>query len=323
MNETIRQIIKFQLKIFGALISYPLKLKIILKLYNQLYERLPFFIIKQLVKYVDIKIPWENFFWKIILLNKKHIVTKMIKNDIKTWEFALAYKGHSPSLNFTEKILNEYYSKEVPWVDVGANLGLRSLLALSEGRPVFFIEPNQEVNQINIERCKLNEFSNYHLLEYGASNNKDKVEFFIDTTSYKSSINGNNDNDNTHLARKEIIYIDSLDNLLREYSQNWETVCIKIDTEGHELNVIDGLKGIINSFSPTMIVEVDTKDQNLQIFCKKMWDLGYEIYEIRNSYRKKYFNKITKDTIFCNKTFANDFLLIKDQSLQLIIESYI
>ncbi len=304
----------------GMIVSFFLKNRQIFKIYNYVYEHSTHRVAKLFVKFI--KVPDNDNLWTIKLLNGKKVYTKIYANDLKTAQFALSYKWHSPPLNFTEKILNEYYAIDIPWIDIGSNLGIRSLLSLTEKRPVYFIEPNSELNRLNIERCLLNHFENYILFEIGVSDKTGTIEFTIDKTSYNSSIENGKIPENL-VDHKEIIKIDTIDNIFKDQLDNIKTACIKIDVEGHELNVIEGALVFISRLSPTMIVEVNQKGNHFSKFLNIFYDFDYEIFEIGHFTKSAYYKKIVSDESFNNSTLRNnDFLVIRDKKLIRIIEKH-
>jgi|GEM_PF-2604331 FkbM family methyltransferase len=304
----------------GRIISSALNNHIIYKIFNSVYENSPHFLVKSFVKYIEL--PDKDNIWIISLINKKKIVTNIYKDRPLTSQFALSYKWHSPEINFTELILNQYFDKEIPWIDIGANLGLRSLLALSKKRKVFFIEPNKELNKLNEERCKQNNFDNYFFFECGASDTVGEVDFFIDKTSYNSSIEPNVEADN--IDRIEKIKTDTVDNLFKNHIHKFSTALIKIDVEGHELNVLKGSREFIKRLSPTIIIEVNQKGSHFAEFKRIMRENEYTIYEIIHPDSKKYFKKLDIDFPFeDNRIKFNDFLVIKDKGLQSFIADYV
>lgn len=304
----------------GLLISWSIQYTFFFRFFNLIYESSPYVLIKFFVKYV--KLPQRDIYWTVRLLNKRTIRTNIYANNNKTAQFALSYQWHSPALNFTENLLNKYYPIDIPWLDVGSNLGLRSLRSLSEKRPVFFFEPNTELNKFNVERCQLNGFVNYKVFGLGVSDSKGSVEFLIDKTSYNSTIE-------THLLIEdsidhiEIIRTDTIDNLYRDNFNEISCACIKIDVEGHELHVIKGARTLISAVSPTMIIEVNQKGDHFLKFVDIMKEYGYNIYELGDFGKKFYFKKILIDQpINLAEISNNDFLAVKDDDLQKIINKY-
>ena len=253
MKSFIKALFRFSGNLISKIIN---KSNLCLSVYNYIYERSPNFIIHNCVKYISL--PQKDFLWTIRLINKKLIMTQIYADNIKTIQFALSYQWHSPALNLTEYILIQFYKADVPWIDVGSNLRLRSLLALSEKRKVYFVEPNQEVNALNIERCKLNNFSTFTLYTAGASNSTGEQQFTIDKTSYCSTIESDLLNSES-IHHIETIHTDTIDNMFLNALNSPSGLCIKIDVEGHELQVIEGAKNIICKYLPTLIIEVNDK----------------------------------------------------------------
>lgn len=315
----MREIIKLIFRCVGGIISRLLRNQSIFKKYNYLFEHSSRSVIRFFVKYVNL--PNVDNTWKINLLNGEDVLTKIDKDNLKTGQFALSYKWHSPSLNFTEKLLNDYYPIDIPWIDVGANLGLRSLLSLSENRPVFFIEPNKEVNLLNIDRCELNNFKNYKLFEVGASDKKGTIEFTIDKSSYNSTIEKDSLSEDI-VDHQEFIQIDTIDNLFATQIKSFKTACIKIDVEGHELKVLVGGKDSISTWSPTLVIEVNKRGEHLSEFIDFFSDFGYDIFEI-GEFGKKYFKRVVKSSShdYAQIRF-NDFLVVKDDELLNIFNQY-
>lgn len=303
----MKTILKFIIKIVGLVISKAIKIRVILKLYNLIFENSTFLLVRFFVMYVSL--PSIDFIWTIKLLNGKKVKTSVFYNNILTQQFALSYKWHSPSLNKTEDILLSFTSPETVWIDIGANMGLRSLTGLSMNRNVVFIEPNSEVNSINKERCKLNHFTNFEFIEVGMSDIKGVAEFRIDSSSYNSTIENNQLND-SEVERIERINIDTLDNQAQQ--KNWLKANIKIDVEGHELKVLKGAENFIRKTSPNIVIEVNEKGDHFQRFLEWAFNYNYKVFEIGNFKKGKYYREINPKS---HNSSVNDFLLTSDLSI--------
>lgn len=304
-----------------TIINYLLNYVFILKIFNYIYERLPYSALNKIVTYI--KKPKKDYFWKIKLYNGKTVNTKIYKNDDKTWQFALSYKWHNRALNFIENILDEYYSKDVPWIDIGSNLGLRSLTALSSGRPVYMFEPNKEVNSLNEERCQLNNFRNYKIIELAVSSKNGEELFYFDKSSYLSSFAKNNIS-LENIVKKESVKTITLDTYFSLNKITLKNLCIKIDVEGHELEVIKGCQALINNVSPAFIIEINEKGEHIIKIISYFFSLGYEIYELASLGS----HKILKQIKLCedrsiNNWKMNDFLMLKSSNLKRYLTKYI
>ncbi len=309
---------------FCSLVFSPLlKLRFILKIYNFIFNNVDYRTVRFTNKYIYL--PLYDYDWKIKLINGKTVLTRVQKNNILTYQFPLSYRRHSPSFNYLEFMLNKYFPDNVPWIDVGSNLGLRSLLPLSEGREVYFIEPNKEANKTNKERCILNKYKNYIFFEVGASNSSGYQDFFIDKSSYNSSLEEASLKNSLFIyERKERIAIDTIDNLFRDKINIFPTAYIKIDVEGHELKVLEGASEFIKKLQPTMIIEVNEKGLHFADFICTISCYDYELFEICSLTKGKLLRRINLN---CQKEIDsirnNDFLITKDNKLIEYIESLI
>lgn len=318
MSQPIKRLLKSSGKGIGKTIHGLLKHESITNIYNGVFERAPQLLVKAFVRFVGL--PDRDLLWNIRLNNGKEVKTKVYRNNAKTGQFALSYRWHSPSLNFTEKLLSDHTAKTHSWIDVGANLGIRSLLALSEQRPVYMLEPNKELNDLNRERCDLNGFKNFEIMETGVSDKKGVAEFYIDESSYNSSLHVGILETNV-LNRKETISLDSLDNLFGDLNE--APACIKIDVEGHEIQVIEGANNLIEKWHPPMIVEVNTNSNNYTAFKDQMKRFGYSLYQIHSYESGIYFDRIDMSrSASGDRIDSNDFLAVKDETLEKKVSQY-
>ncbi|MBN2485916.1 MAG: FkbM family methyltransferase [Bacteroidales bacterium] len=319
MNTIFRQSKTTAKKIsyrIGKAIGFFLKYRAFLIIYNFLFENCPHILVNFFVKFVPL--PPINYLWKIKLVNGKIVRTHIDKNDKKTAQFALSYKWHSRAINKVEYLINNYFPEEVPWIDVGSNLGLRSLLPLSVSRHVFFIEPNADLNRINHQRCLLNNFKGFVFIQAGASDKTGETEFIIDTTSYKSTIETNILLNSDEIARKETIKIDTLDNLLQPYINNYTTAYIKIDVEGHELKTLNGAQKTIQQLKPVMLVEVNDKGGHFDNFIGFANQHNYLVFETGYYEKNKIVKKVDIQTKSTRRILHNDFLMIHKEHIDLI-----
>lgn len=134
-------------------------------------------------------------------------------------------------------------------IDVGANIGYYSIVSAARlgknGRVVSF-EPDPQNFNLLLENIKQNHFKQIHAFNIGLSNQKTNLPL------YRSADNrGDHRLFETpqHIA-SDVIALDSGDNVLleRNASISHLTVhCIKIDTQGYEYSIIDGLHKTITA----------------------------------------------------------------------------
>ena len=293
--------------LLGKLISLFVKLNLCLKAYNLIYERSSQKWVNVFHQYV--KLPNKDFVWNIHLRNGEMVQTLVKKDDYKTLQLALDYKWYSPGLSLIEEEIFLYYNREVLNLDIGANLGMRSLSALSLGIETIMFEPNPELVKLNEERCELNEFDNYSIIKKGISNENSTKEFFVDKSSYKSSFN-QNETEFVETLRVESVTLDSFFS-----SEVGKSVYMKVDVEGHEKNVIIGGEKFIIENSPVSIIEINDKGDNFNFIHGFFEKLGHRTFALyADEFEGKILKEYTKDSGI-NMNNVADFMFTKDEGL--------
>lgn len=154
-------------------------------------------------------------------------------------------------------------------VDVGANIGYYTLLMARKSKKVYAFEPDKKSFEILKKNVEENGLKNVVLVNIGVSNKRGKKYLVRDKDNFGNSrINDKNG---------EIIFTDSLDNIL---INEQEISLIKIDTQGHEPEVIGGAKKIIKSSRPILFLEYtpgEYKDRKMINFLKKNYDNIFSI----------------------------------------------
>ncbi len=200
--------------------------------------------------------------------------------------------------------LKKLVSKDSLFIDVGANIGIVSLIISRLVDKVYSFEPvissyinlcrNIEINNIknivplNIalsEKCSLLEITN---IPYGETNKVLK----------------------THILENEIcreygflnVFASTLDNLNKYYLhlKNDKKIIIKIDTESHELYVLNGAKSFLMNKAP-IIVCMEQNSRTKDALIKFMNSLKFKKIDTYN------FQGFVKDEE--NLYFANDYFL--------------
>jgi FkbM family methyltransferase len=148
-----------------------------------------------------------------------------------------------------EKCLND---KSI-FIDVGANIGYFSIFAEKKyGCKVIAIEPSlREISRFN-DNMELNKCENI-VTHFCACGSKEKSSFLCLSNFENPSMNYIS---SSNTADSVIVNVKTIDSLLHSTNLTNITLC-KIDVEGYELDV---LNGIINSFSAmtncTYVVEI-------------------------------------------------------------------
>lgn len=150
-------------------------------------------------------------------------------------------------------------------VDIGAHYGYYSLLAAQNDATVFSFEPVQENFEILKKNISLNNLDTIQAHNIALSNIVGEKTFNVAEASDSSSFY---DHPLTHTIEKRVVQTISLDS----FSPGQNVDFVKIDTEGHELEVLDGMKDIIHS-NPNIKLLIEFNPKCLRVAGKNPSDL--------------------------------------------------
>ncbi len=191
------------------------------------------------------KIPMKTSLWD----NKNYKVNLRIHKMVKTWKT----KSLLEEANY---VYENYSGGDV--IDVGSFTGFYSfLLSPKANNSDSFIscEPDQRAhnelyNNISILK-KLFKHNNYSVITSPINNGK-KVVMAHDEWGHPCFLDLDKVNKND-LKDKVKINSTTIDNLVKELSL--QPTLIKIDTEGAELDVLEGMRETLKKFKPTIMLE--------------------------------------------------------------------
>ncbi|MEN8257359.1 MAG: FkbM family methyltransferase [Thermodesulfobacteriota bacterium] len=166
------------------------------------------------------------------------------------------------------------------FVDVGANIGLYSLLAAKIGKvtTILSFEPDQRNNYQFRANILLNDFVNLiEVHDVGLSNESGAVEFLqqrgsstgksrIEKTAPSSTKNKDYQKTTIHIARFD-----------DEFHYEGQKIYIKMDVEGHELDALQGMQELLGENSCLLQVEVFA--ENLETIEGFMAPRGYTKFQ--------------------------------------------
>ncbi len=167
--------------------------------------------------------------------------------------------------------------------DLGANTGVYSLIAKSENPTsmVYAFEPVERVYDILEKNFSINGFdANYYKK---AVSNKDGIGmFYDDDEEHQTSVVLNLDRSDEKQLHKVEVETIKLDSFIKNHNiQNIDL--IKIDVETHEPEVIEGFKEHLESFRPTMIVEI-IREFTASSLQEQLSGLGYNYFYINEPF---------------------------------------
>ncbi len=189
-------------------------------------------------------------------------------------EWFIFFKG------FYEKSLVEtvkkFFLKDGVFVDVGANIGCVSLIAAKTAKQVIAIEPIPWIAERLQNNFNLNNLTNIKIVQCVASDKKGRASFYCPSGD---KIHGGMGSLYKDHSRGEKIEVETktLDEILGDTKVDF----IKIDTEGHDKNVIMGAKEIIKKNKPFIVYEYAEDSEGFSEISQKevssfLRELGYE-----------------------------------------------
>ena len=260
-------------------------------------------------------------------LNKtiKHIESSFIESSVKTEDHIMFLdKGDNLGLSVNPiygesdtKIVKKLIKNGDVVLDIGANIGYYTLIfakLVGNSGKVFAFEPEPENFKILQKNIKINEYANVFLEQKAVSNNNEKLTLYISDKAGRHSI---------YKLKKYVKSIDiesvTIDNYLKK--NNIEKInFVKIDVEGAELNVLQGIQNLLDKniillieFSPLYLISCGLEPFDLINFLEKN---NFKIYFAENEQFQE-FNKIYSYNKYKNKTIN---LLCSKNSLSDLIK---
>lgn len=151
------------------------------------------------------------------------------------------------------RFLLRYLRPGDEFVDVGANAGVYTLLALSvEGTRALMLEPSSETHRRAAENLGLNGLgARATLLKTAAGKRTEQAQLTVGRDAMNSLAG-----EEAGPGETETVEVDTLDNLVREHGYG-SVALMKLDVEGWEMEALDGAAGLIGTQRPALIVEVN------------------------------------------------------------------
>lgn len=203
-------------------------------------------------------------------------------------------KYDSGIAGFFENII----SKDSVVIDAGANIGYFTLLAAKKAiagkvysfEPVLFLYRQLEQN------IKLNNLANVYPVKKALTRAEGSAIIY-ESTSDNTGMNSLQKPEN-YSGRFEKTDCTSLDVFLGEYNEA-KPVIVKIDTEGAEMEILQGMVHCLQNLKPLLIVEIF--NEHLQRFGNSaemvfnfLADVGYEAWSITDSHTLKKINEVVE-----------------------------
>lgn len=147
----------------------------------------------------------------------------------------------------TTEYIKEHLKKGMTFVDVGAQVGYYSILASKLGAKVIAFEPSSSNRDALEKNIKDNE-CDIQVFGLALSDENKSGLLHTDTTPGQYSLISNDHSGYDHCERVDIVKYDGLDISAPDF--------IKIDCEGSERQVLEGMTNVLNTDQPiTLIIE--------------------------------------------------------------------
>jgi FkbM family methyltransferase len=147
--------------------------------------------------------------------------------------------------------LCDYLRAEDLFIDVGANIGVYSLLAARlPGVHVVSFEPSQDAWHRLLENIELNGLSNVTALRAAVTQRTGPVRITRGQDTINHLVHHTASNERT-----EIVSARTIDEVLKSLTSPGPVALIKIDVEGSEVDVLASGSGALTRDTPALIVE--------------------------------------------------------------------
>ena len=216
--------------------------------------------------------------------NIKNIIFYLDFLDPVDRQIILNKEYEQDAVNFLEdKMRKNFFSN---FLDIGANSGYYSFYFAKKfpDLKIQAFEPNIDAYDKFLKTILKNSFKNVEISNFGLSNINNKVKMI---TWFKHGIAKTNSIilDKSHDVRNSKIFEANLkvgDEIIKIRNKK---IVLKIDVEGHELSVLDGLKSLLKKNNSLILIEIaDEKfekvnkylsEKNFRIIFKSKYRLDY------------------------------------------------
>ena len=232
---------------------------------------------------------WNKLFKeedKIIIKIYPNVRIFLYRNNILS---KLIYKGFEQDELF---FINSFLKKGDYFFDIGANVGLFSLIAankIGEDGKVFSFEPTPDTFKKFEENITLNGFRNIIPLNIGLSHKEGDLKLKVSTSGY-DAWNTFAAVEDSKFLNEILVPVKTLDVILKEHAVDLLKIrLVKIDVEGWEKFVLNGAKSLISAENaPVFLMEfTESNTYNAGYLCHELYDLmedhGFKWY----SYHKE------------------------------------
>jgi len=206
---------------------------------------------------------------------RKSVVKRLDPEMLKDYPFTsdlmgLKYKGNAGNyiermiyfcgayekymLNFLKHIVSKLKKDNLVFVDVGANVGNHSLFMSQYVKEVHAFEPYEVVRKSFEDNIKLNGIKNIKIHPVGVGDENAKIPFYAPTDFNEGAGSFVEDTRDENKLYSELEVVKG-DEAFEKYGIN-KVDFLKVDVEGFEKKVFDGLKNNMRKNRPIVVFEL-------------------------------------------------------------------
>ncbi|MEC4816328.1 MAG: FkbM family methyltransferase [Scytonema sp. PMC 1069.18] len=266
----------------------------------------------------------SNFDYNFTILNKGKLYSGNLKFGIDHHIFFFQF-FEPQNIRILQSISTYLYEQKIPvnFLDIGANVGSHSHFLLDFADSIHSFEPHPEIFESLAAKWKAHQNPSFHIYHFGLGDKDCKLEYYAptsDNTGTGSFIKGSDNNSEVSIS----LPIRRGDDVVAEIGVSPVSL-IKVDVEGFEPFVLQGLAQTLKRDRPIMMMEMSAvtrkmmNEENLSLS-----SLLYEnvaIFEIQATNLRGKFRLERKDsnTLSKENKFLQDLLIVPAEHVYSLI----
>ncbi len=257
-------------------------------------------------------------------------LTELKKIEVRNLDFNIMprYLYHYTDKEYEEfslDLLDYLVGENGVAIDIGSHYGIYSLLSARKAKKVYAFEPVPENFEILKKNIQDNNFQDIITpINKAVSDKKGDVTFNM---TWASDSAGFYEHPNAEVIKKITVHTNSIDQELKDVR---DVEFIKIDTEGHELHVLDGLKTTLRNnkkakmlieFNPECLVNAGSGSRQL---IDKILSMDYDIFAVHEEarYMIRVDGSVSDEDILAGELYLNFLCLPKGSWDNLLFTSH-
>lgn len=186
------------------------------------------------------------------------------------------------------EVVKSIITRGMVCLDIGAMIGYFTLIMarlVGEEGKIFAFEPEPHNFDLLVRNIAVNGFGNVTAVPKAISNKNEKAKLFLDRVNLGSH-SLVRPGQNTHTLGRDIIEVETqtLESFFRDY--NGKIDFVKMDVEGAELAVLEGMENIINKNKDLVIITeflphaLRRSGSPPEEFLNRLLQYGFKLYDI-------------------------------------------